>query len=61
MQVSIIIIIVLVTVFIALWLLSDLQKRKFDAEQARLREDRKVNLENLKAEQARKNKPSKEE
>ena len=47
------IIVILVAVFIALWVLNDLQKRKFEAEQARLREDRKRNLEQLKAEKAK--------
>ena len=47
------IIVILVAVFIALWVLNDLQKRKFESEQARLREDRKRNLEQLKAEKAK--------
>ena len=42
-------------VFICLWLFNDWQKRKFDAEQAKLREDRKRNLEQLKAEKAQQN------
>ncbi len=55
------ILVILLVIFAALWIYSGQQKRKFEAEQRKLRKERRKHLEDLKAKKAKEQTQSNEE